>query len=91
MAATTEPTFLLSSDLLKIYESSTAYDVLIIAGKEPNIEEFKAHSVILIARSPYFAAALSTNWAKKENDVMIFTKPNITPQIFEILLRYILD
>ncbi|UZO14452.1 uncharacterized protein OCT59_005909 [Rhizophagus irregularis] len=33
--------------------------------------------------------ALSSSWAKKENGMIIFNKPNITPNIFDIILRYI--
>src|SRR5438128_6652515 len=68
----------LSKDLLKLFETSTAYDVSITVGEAPNTKIFKAHSAILVSRSPYFAAALSSNWANKENDVTIFKKPNIT-------------
>ena len=75
----------LSRDLLKLFESSTVYDVSITVGEAQNTKMFKAHSAILVSRSPYFAAALSSNWANKENDVTIFKKPNITPKIFDIL------
>jgi len=56
-------------------------------GEEPNIKEFRAHSNILRARSPYFKIALSSDWVKKENDVILFTKPNISPTVFGIILR----
>ena len=79
--------FCLSRDLLKLFESSAVHDVAITVGETPNIKIFKAHSAILVSRSPYFTTALSSNWAKKENDVTVFTKPNITPKIFGILLK----
>ena len=63
------------------------YDVKIIIGEEPNIKEFKAHSVILSSRSTYFKTALSSRWARKENGIIIFNKPNISPLVFEILLK----
>ena len=84
---TTELLLCLSKDLLKLFESSTTCDVSIMVGEAPNIETFKAHSVILTSRSPYFATALSSNWVKKEDDIIILTKPNITPKVFEILLK----
>ena len=77
----------LSRDLLKLFESSTVYDVSITVGEASNTKTFKAHSAILISRSPYFAAALSTNLIKKENNISIFRKPNITPKVFDILLK----
>ena len=77
----------LSKDLLKFFESSTLYDVSITAGEAPHPKTFKAHSAILVSRSPYFSAALSSNWVKKENDMIIFAKPNITPKVFDILLK----
>ena len=77
----------LSKDLLKLFESSTIDDVSITVGEAPNIKTFKAHSAILVSRSPYFATALSSNWVKKENNLTIFQKPNITPQIFETLIK----
>ena len=79
--------FCLSKDLLKLFESSAKYDISIAVGEASNTKNFKAHSAILVSRSPYFAAALSNNWVKKENDVMIFQKPNIAPKVFDILLK----
>ena len=43
--------------------------------------------IILSARSDYFKAALSSRWAKRENGIIIFDKPNISPPVFEILLK----
>ncbi|EXX52854.1 hypothetical protein RirG_249350 [Rhizophagus irregularis DAOM 197198w] len=65
------------------------YDTIIQVGENEDIKEFRAHSVILRARSPYFEGALSSSWVKKENDMIIFNKPNITPNVFEMILRYI--
>ncbi|KAF0560327.1 btb/poz domain-containing protein 19-like [Gigaspora margarita] len=65
------------------------FDVKIKVGEKPNIKEFKAHSIILSARSDYFKTALSSRWARRENGLIIFDKPNISPSVFEILLNYI--
>ncbi|CAB4421713.1 unnamed protein product [Rhizophagus irregularis] len=65
------------------------YDVKIIVGKEPNIEEFKAHSTILSSKSIYFKNALSSQWVKKENGITIFYKSNISPLVFEVLIKHI--
>ena len=72
---------------MSIYFSKNDYDVKIIIGEEPNIKEFKAHSVILSSKSTYFKTALSSRWARKENGIIIFNKPNISPLVFEILLK----
>ncbi|CAG8589941.1 5354_t:CDS:2, partial [Gigaspora rosea] len=50
----------------------------------------KAHSLILLTRSPYFREVLS-KYGDKVPEKVIFDKPNITPKLFEILLRYIYD
>ena len=63
------------------------YNVIIKVGKSPNIKEFHAHSNILRARSPYFKRALSQNWTTKQNDMIYFNKPNISPTVFEMIMR----
>ncbi|CAG8796901.1 19324_t:CDS:2, partial [Cetraspora pellucida] len=68
---------------------SEGFDTKIVVGKEPNIKEFKAHSIILLSRSAYFKNALSSRWANKENGIIIFNKPNISPLVFEVIISYI--
>ena len=63
------------------------YDVIIYAGENENVKEIHAHSSILRVRSQYFRTAFSNNWAEKKNGKFIFKKPNISPQVFEIILR----
>jgi hypothetical protein len=63
------------------------YDVKIIVGEEPNIKEFKAHSIILSSKSIYFRTALSSRWAKKKDGIIIFNKPNVSPPVFKVLLK----
>ncbi|KAG9288023.1 hypothetical protein G9A89_017618 [Geosiphon pyriformis] len=79
----------LSNDFGNLFDSQKFSDIRIIVGEATNIRTFHAHSQILAARSPYFAVALSSNWIKRENNIIIFPKPNISPKIFEIILRYI--
>ncbi|CAG8518245.1 22066_t:CDS:2 [Cetraspora pellucida] len=79
----------LSNNLLNLLKTSEGFDTKIIVGKGPNIKEFKAHSNILSSRSAYFKNALSSRWAKRENGIIIFNKPNISPLVFEILINYI--
>ncbi|KAG9290157.1 hypothetical protein G9A89_010463 [Geosiphon pyriformis] len=33
--------------------------------------------------------ALSGDWVKRENNTIVFSKPNISPDIFEVIVRYI--
>ena len=78
----------LSNDYEKLFETEIGYDVIIYAGKEPNdIKEFHAHSSILCIRSQYFRTAFSSEWAEKKDGKFIFRKPNILPQLFNIILR----
>ena len=77
----------LSKDLSNLLKNNDDYDVKIKVGKEPNVKEFKLHSLILSSRSVYFKRALSSQWAKKENGIIIFEKSNISPLVFEILVK----
>ncbi|KAF0543318.1 serine-enriched protein [Gigaspora margarita] len=76
-------------DFSNLLENSQDFDTQIKVGEEPNIKEFKAHSIILSARSIYFKTALSSQWVMRENGIIIFEKPNISPSVFEILINYI--
>jgi hypothetical protein len=77
----------LSKDFSNLLKNTNDYNVKVIAGKEPNTKEFKVHSVILSSRSIYFQKALSAQWARRENGIIIFHKPNISPLVFEVLLK----
>ncbi|PKK74706.1 hypothetical protein RhiirC2_846620 [Rhizophagus irregularis] len=76
----------LSNDFGRLIDDKDESNVIIKVGEEINMKEFKAHTLILRSRSSYFRTALSSNWAKKENDIYIFKKPNISPDVFEIIL-----
>ncbi|CAI2162658.1 6948_t:CDS:2 [Funneliformis geosporum] len=80
----------LSNDILNILTNGLEeFNVVIEVGEAPNTQTFHAHSIILRARSPYFRQALSKNWARKERDVIKFTKPNISPKdTLEDVMRY---
>ena len=77
----------LSRDLSNLLNNHDDYNVKIKVGKEPNIREFKLHSLILSSRSNYFKTALSSQWAREENGIIIFEKPNISPLVFEVLIK----
>ncbi|CAG8448228.1 4516_t:CDS:2 [Funneliformis mosseae] len=77
----------LSQNFLEMHKDADDYNVIIKVGKSPNIKEFRAHSNILKARSPYFKRAFSQNWIKIQNNMIHFDKPNISPTVFEMILR----
>jgi hypothetical protein len=77
----------LSNDYEKIFNTEIGYDVIIYAGSEPNVKEIHAYSIILSARSEYFRVAFSNEWAEKKDGKFIFRKPNISPHLFNIILR----
>src|SRR5688572_5150231 len=79
----------LSQDIGQLLSTGDNYDLIIQAGEGQNMKEFFAHSLILSARSTYFKAALSKEWVKKENGIIIFKKPNISPEIIELILKYL--
>ena len=79
----------LSKDFSNLLENNDDYNVKIFVGKEPNVREFKAHSVILSSRSIYFKRALSPRWVTIKDGIIIFKKPNISPLVFEVLMKYV--
>ncbi|RGB34381.1 hypothetical protein C1646_815394 [Rhizophagus diaphanus] len=68
--------------------TNTDYDMIIYVGNEPSIRTFHAHSEILRNQSSYFLAALSSRWIQRENGMIIFRKPNISPEVFEVILNF---
>ncbi|GBB83805.1 hypothetical protein RclHR1_10470010 [Rhizophagus clarus] len=76
-------------DVTTILDNADDYDVIIQVGQDYYKREFRAHSVILRARCPYFKSALTANWITKKNNMILFNKPNITSTIFNMILKYI--
>ncbi|RIA93815.1 BTB/POZ protein [Glomus cerebriforme] len=79
----------LSQQFSQLFEKADDYNVKINVGKNPNAKEFYAHSNVLKARCPYFKRVLSQDWAEKKNNMINFTKPNISPIVFEMIIKYI--
>src|SRR5437762_2770476 len=73
----------------KLLLEGDEHDLIINVGEEPLIKSFKAHKVILRAQSPYFRRALSNEWAKKEDGRTVFNKPNVSPPIFDVILKLV--
>ncbi|GBB86509.1 hypothetical protein RclHR1_12930006 [Rhizophagus clarus] len=82
----------LADDLTELLEETHSCDVIIKVGEENDFEIFKAHSLILRARSEYFRAALSTTWSRKNSNGFYIIKlynMNISYDIFGEVLFYI--
>src|SRR2546423_955244 len=63
----------LSKDLALILNDSDDFNVIIKVCENQNAtKEFRAHSVILRARSSYFKSALSADWAIKKDNMIMF-------------------
>ena len=77
----------LSNDYEKLFEKEIGYDVIIYAGEEPNVKGIHAHSNILSIRSQYFHTAFSNEWAENKDGKFILKKPNISPHLFNIILK----
>ena len=78
----------LSSDYGKLYESGKYTDVSIHVGREPNNKIFLAHTLVLCTRSTYLERRLTENTeAPNEIQQSAMTFEDVTPDVFEILLR----
>ena len=77
----------LSQHFNQLLDVADDYNVIIKVGDNSDTKEFRAHSNILRARSPYFERALSQDWAAKDNNIINFAKPNISPIIFGMIIR----
>ncbi|CAG8694079.1 6602_t:CDS:2, partial [Cetraspora pellucida] len=75
-----------SRDFCQLLESAAFYDVIIRVGKDDNVKEFQAHSLILRARSTYFRSTLAGDKSKPEYDKIIVNKSNISEAAFEVIL-----
>ena len=77
----------LSNDFAKLLINGNNHDVIIEVGEGQKRREFRAHSLILSTRSTYFRLKLSKDWTHKEKGIIVFRKPNISSNIFELLLK----
>ncbi|CAB4377905.1 unnamed protein product [Rhizophagus irregularis] len=73
-----------ATDFEKVLESDEEYDVIIYAGE--NMKALHAHLFVLRTRSQYFRTGFSKKWAEKKDGKFIFKKPNISYEIFKIIL-----
>lgn len=76
-----------ANDYEKVLESDEEYDVIIYAGEYENVKEIFAHLFVLRTRTEYFRREFSKKRTEIKDGKYIFRKPNISPQIFKIILR----
>ncbi|RHZ76293.1 hypothetical protein Glove_199g139 [Diversispora epigaea] len=75
----------LSQNFIELLGDKDDYNVIITVKNE---KSFTAHSNVLKCRSPYFCRELK-NIIPNENNIKTITKPNISDEIFDIILKYI--
>jgi hypothetical protein len=64
------------------------YNVIIQVGEGQDTKEFHAHSNLLRPCSKYFEDIIPADIIKNDN-IFTINKPNITPVVFEIILKYV--
>ena len=77
----------LSKDFSELLNDKKEYNVVIEVDKEENKKSFTAHSVVLRYRSSYFNKELTNTVPNDDDNNKIIIKPNISAQIFEIILK----
>jgi hypothetical protein len=77
----------LSQNLLEILEDNEFYDTTIEVGDDPYVKIFRAHMAILYYRSPYLRKILSTNKKKNYGILTHIKLPNISSEVFQVILR----
>jgi len=83
--STTEFFSKLSQNFIELLKDDEYYDTTIEVGEDPNVKIFHAHMNILCYRSPYLRRTLTSN--KKDNVLSHIKLSNISPEIFQIILR----
>ena len=76
----------LSQNYTELLKDDEYYDVTIEVGEDPNIKIFRAHMNILCYRSPYLRRTLASNKKNNDNVLTHIKLPNISPEIFQIIL-----
>ena len=79
----------LSQNYIEILDDEEHYDVIIEVGKDTNMKEFRAHTIILRYRSPFLRQTLASDEKNDDDGVLTHIKfPNISPETFQIILKY---
>ncbi|CAG8747675.1 21051_t:CDS:1, partial [Racocetra persica] len=74
----------LSSNYTQLLENSDEYNVIINIGKVET-QSFKAHSIILQYRCPYFYQQLK-DISPNINNIKEINEPDITIKVFDIII-----
>mmetsp|Transcript_6766 Transcript_6766/g.10555 ORF Transcript_6766/g.10555 Transcript_6766/m.10555 type:complete len:392 (+) Transcript_6766:159-1334(+) len=74
-------------DMLQLLEDKDSADVILHVGKER--QEFKAHSIMLRMRCPFFKSLLKPAMAMVESRSGVVQLPEDSPAAFEIFLTYL--
>ena len=77
----------LSQNFINILKDDKYCDITIEVGQDPEIKIFRAHMVILSYRSSYFCRNSSTNEKNSDGILAHIKLPDISPNIFQILLE----
>ncbi|GBB97727.1 hypothetical protein RclHR1_03050016 [Rhizophagus clarus] len=77
----------IANDYEKLLNSNEEYDVIIYADSDNR--EIRAHSLVLRTRSQYFRTAFSKKSFEKKDEKFIFKIPNISFELFNMILRFI--
>lgn len=77
----------ISRDFSNLLKNPIGYNVKIKIGQKSHKKEFRAHSIILCSRSKDFYGAFCENSAEYEDGVITFKKDNVSPLVFEVLLK----
>ncbi len=70
-----------------ILDDNEYYDITIEVGKDPNVNIFRAHMIILRYRSPFLRRALASNKENNNGGLTHIKLSNISPEIFQIILK----
>ncbi|EXX62524.1 uncharacterized protein OCT59_025431 [Rhizophagus irregularis] len=80
----------LSKNYIELLDDDEYYDITIEVGEDPIVKIFRAHMIILCYRSPYLRRILASNKNQnKENTLSHIKLPKISPEVFQIILKYI--
>ncbi|GBB88625.1 hypothetical protein RclHR1_01520010 [Rhizophagus clarus] len=79
----------LSQNFIGILDDEEYYDITIEVGQDPEVKIFRSHMIILNYRSVHFRRHLSANKKNSDGKLTHIKLPNISPNIFQIILKYI--
>ncbi|EXX65416.1 uncharacterized protein OCT59_025346 [Rhizophagus irregularis] len=82
----------LSQNYIELLKDDEYYDITIEVGEDPNVKIFRAHKNVVCYRSPYLRRILASNNRNRNNntnDLVHIRLPDISSEIFQIILEYI--